>query len=828
MKHRIIAFATILFISLAAMAQSSMTDDQVLKYLVTETQKGTSQQKMAAELLKKGVTTTQLQRVRKKAEKLREEAESTNKKGNKKDKKNKNKEEDELDLDASQSRSEELGLDKNDEDFVGESSNDILGITDEEQRQVFGRNIFNAKNLTFQPSANLATPANYTIGPGDLITINIWGASQQTIEGEVSSDGYIVVESIGPIKLAGLSVERARTVLRNKLGEHYNDCSIDLSLSETRSIQVQVMGEVKLPGTYTLSSLSTAFNALYMAGGISKIGTLRDIKVYRGGKNISNIDVYDYILNGNSRGDIRLEDNDVIVVGAYNCLVQIKGNVKRPMWYEMKKTETVKDLLDYAGSFTGNAYTKNVRLTRKSGEEYSIHTIEEFQMSNFALADEDMVQVDSIRARFSNKIEIRGAAKHPGLYELGGKIQSVRDLLLAAEGLSEDAYEGRAIMHRENDDLTLRMINVDIHGIIAGTSSDIPLRKNDVLFIPSKSDMLGERIIDIKGEVIYPGQYPFADNTSIQDILLQAGGLTEAGSLARVDIFRRIRDNKSPLASNNSSINFSFSLDERFAIQQDTTFYLQPYDIVVVRKSPSYEEQQNVTAQGEVNFEGQYSLTNKNYRLSDLVKACGGFTDVAYIRGAKLIRLMTQEEMEQRDQANLKAQIQLYEDGIKEGKDMNMQIADSLLSLKTNTSNTFPVAINLEKAMANPGSYDDILLREGDILSIPEKSNIIKISGEVMYPVSMTYEKGRNLSYYISHAGGYSNNASKRKVYGINANGSIVKLGSNSVKAIEPGMEIVVPQKSAKKKLSTTEIIGIGSGVAAMASVIVALLNALK
>ena len=828
MKHRIIAFATILFISLAAMAQSSMTDDQVLKYLVTETQKGTSQQKMAAELLKKGVTTTQLQRVRKKAEKLREEAESTNKKGNKKDKKNKNKEEDELDLDASQSRSEELGLDKDDEDFVGESSNDILGITDEEQRQVFGRNIFNAKNLTFQPSANLATPANYTIGPGDLITINIWGASQQTIEGEVSSDGYIVVESIGPIKLAGLSVERARTVLRNKLGEHYNDCSIDLSLSETRSIQVQVMGEVKLPGTYTLSSLSTAFNALYMAGGISKIGTLRDIKVYRGGKNISNIDVYDYILNGNSRGDIRLEDNDVIVVGAYNCLVQIKGNVKRPMWYEMKKTETVKDLLEYAGSYTGNAYTKNVRLTRKSGEEYSIHTIEEFQMSNFALADEDMVQVDSIRARFSNKIEIRGAAKHPGLYELGGKIQSVRELLLAAEGLSEDAYEGRAIMHRENDDLTLRMINVDIHGIIAGTSSDIPLRKNDVLFIPSKSDMLGERIIDIKGEVIYPGQYPYADSTSIQDMLLQAGGLTEAGSLARVDIFRRIRDNRSPLAGNNSSINFSFSLDERFAIQQDTTFYLQPYDIVVVRKSPSYKEQQNVTAQGEVNFEGQYSLTSKNYRLSDLVKACGGFTDVAYIRGAKLIRLMTQEEMEQRDQTNLKAQIQLYEDGIKEGKDMNMQIADSLLSLKTNTSNTFPVAINLEKAMANPGSYDDILLREGDILSIPEKSNIIKISGEVMYPVSMSYEKGRNLSYYISHAGGYSNNASKRKVYGINANGSIVKLGSNSVKAIEPGMEIVVPQKSAKKKLSTTEIIGIGSGVAAMASVIVALLNTLK
>ena len=827
MKNRFIAFAAILFISMATMAQSSMTDDQVLKYLVTETQKGTSQQKMASELLKKGVTPTQLQRVRKKAEKLREEAESSGKKNKKKDKKSQ-KDDDELDMDASQSRAEELGLEQSDDELIGESTDDILGITEEDQRQVFGRNIFNAKNLTFQPSANLATPANYTIGPADMVTINIWGASQQTIEAEVSADGYIVIEGVGPIKLAGQTVERAKSALRNKLSQHYSDCSIDMSLSETRSIQVQVMGEVKVPGTYTLSSLSTAFNALYMAGGISKIGTLRDIKVYRGGKNISTIDVYDYILNGNSRGDIRLEDNDVIVVGAYNCLVQVKGNVKRPMWYEMKKSETVKDLLTYAGSFTGNAYTKNVRLTRKSGDEYSIHTIDEFQMGSFAMADEDMVEVDSIRARFSNKVEMRGAAKHPGLFELGGKIQSVRDLLLAAEGLSEDAYEGRAIMHRENEDLTLRMINVDIHGIIAGTTSDIPLKKNDVLFIPSKSDMLGERIIDVKGEITYPGQYPYADNTTIQDIILQTGGLTEAGSLARVDVFRRIRDNKSPLAGENNSINFSFSLDEHFAIQEDTTFFLEPYDIVVVRKSPSYKEQQNVTAQGEVNFEGQYSLTNKNYRLSDLVKACGGLTDVAYIRGAKLTRLMTQEELEQRDQANLKAQIQLYEDGLKEGKDMNMQIADSLLSLKTNTSNTFPVAINLEKAMANPGSDDDILLREGDVLSVPEKSNIIKISGEVMYPVSMSYEKGKNLSYYIHHAGGYSTNASKRKVYGINANGSVVKLGSNSVSAIQPGMEIVVPQKSAKKKLSTTEIIGIGSGVAALASVIVALLNAIK
>lgn len=828
MKNKLFAVLTFIILSTVSYAQTSMTDDQILKYLVTETQKGTSQQKMAAELLKKGVTPTQLQRVRKKAEKLREEAENDSKKGNKKKGKNDKDDEDDLFIDAAKSRAEELGMSEEDEDALGDSSDDILGITEEDQRQVFGRNIFNVKNLTFQPSLNIATPSNYTMGAGDEVTINIWGASQQTIEAEISSDGFIVIEGVGPIKLGGLTIERAKSVLKNSLSPHYTECNIDLSLSETRSILVNVMGEVKTPGTYTLNSLSTAFNALYMAGGISKIGTLRDIKVYRGGKQISSIDVYDYILNGNSKGDVRLEDNDVIVVGAYDCLVQVKGNVKRPMWYEMKKNETVKDLLCYSGSFTGNAYTKNVRITRKAGEEYSIHTIDEFQMGSFALADEDLVQIDSIRPRFSNRVEVRGAAKHPGLYELGTKIQSVKDLLMAAEGLSEDAYEGRAIMHRENPDLTIRMISVDIQGIIAGTTADIPLKNNDVLFIPSKTDMLGERIIDVKGEVAYPGQYPYADNTSIQDIILQTGGLTEAGSLARVDVFRRIRDIKSSTEGQNNSISYSFAIDESFAILEDTTFYLQPYDIVIVRKSPSYEEQKNVTVEGEVNFEGQYSLTNKNYRLSDLVKACGGVTKMAYIQGAKLTRLMTQEELELRDQANMKAQIQLYEDGLKEGKDLNMQIADSLLALKTNSSNTFPVAIDLGKAIANPGSYDDILLREGDVLHVPAFSNIIKISGEVMYPVSMSYEKGRNLNYYIQHAGGYNNNASKRKVYGINANGSVVKLSSNSVNDIQPGMEIIVPQKNTSKKLSTTEIIGIGSGVAALASVIVALLNAIK
>jgi protein involved in polysaccharide export with SLBB domain len=588
------------------------------------------------------------------------------------------------------------------------------------------------------------------------------------------------------------------------------------------------MGEVETPGTYTLSSLSSAFNALYLAGGISKIGSLRDIRVFRGGKAVSTIDVYDYILNGKSADNIRLQDNDIIIVGAYHNLVQIKGSVKRPMWYEMKNGETVKDLLHYAGSFSGNAYTKSVRITRKAGAEYSLHTVNEERMPVFQLADEDQVQVDSARVRFMNRVEVRGAVKYPGQFELGEDIKTVRQLLLAAEGFSEDAYEGVAIMHRENKDLTIRMMNVDVHGILNGTSADVALNNNDVLFVPSKSDMLGERIIDVKGEVVYPGTYPFADNTTIQDIILQTGGITEAGSLARVDVFRRIRDNASEQGSAYRSESFTFSLDERYAVRQDTTFYLQPYDIVVVRKSPAYEEQRSVFVQGEVNFGGQYTITSKNYRLSDLIKACGGFTDLAYINGARLTRIMTKEEMEQRDQANLKAQIQLYEDGLKEGKDLNMQIADSLLALKMKTSNTFPVAINLQRALEEPGSNHDLLLREGDILEVPESSNIIKVSGEVMYPVSMSYEEGKSLKYYIKHAGGYSGNAAKKRVYGIQANGSVVKLKARSKKDIQPGIEIVVPQKQTRRKMSTTEIIGIGSGVAALAGVVVSLLNATK
>jgi len=697
----------------------------------------------------------------------------------------------------------------------------------EDENQVFGRNIFNNKLLTFEPNQNMATPANYRLGAGDNIIIDVWGASQETFEGTVSPDGYIVIEGIGPIKVGGLSVSQATAQIRSTLSRFYSDCKINLAVGETRSIQVQVIGEVRMPGTYTMSSLSSAFNALYAAGGISDIGTLRNIRVFRSGRQIATIDVYDYLLNGNTKGDVRLQDNDVISVDAYECLVNVRGKVKRPMFYEMKSTESVQQVIRNAGGFTGDAFTKNVRLTRKSGSEYSMHTIDEFKMSSFTLKDGDSIFVDSVLARFSNMVEVRGAVRHAGQFELGGEVQTVKGLLQVADGLREDAFVSRGVMHREKDDLTLEMINVDIEGILNGTVADIPLRRGDVLFVPSKVDMKGEQTLTIRGEVLYPGEYKYAENTSIEDLILMAGGLTPAASMAKVDVFRRLQDFKATEATDASAEVFSMSLNDGFR-SSENSFALMPYDVVVVRKSPAYNQQQTVRVEGCINFEGDYAMSTKNYRLSDLVKAAGGLTNLAHARGARLTRQMTEEEKLQRENSLRAAQIQMYEEAMESEKTYNMAQADSLMSLKLDLGDTYPMSINLEEAIKNPGSSADIVMREGDLLVIPQFSNTVKISGEVVYPVSMGYTKGKKLSYYIKRAGGYGNRAKKKGVYAIYMNGSAEKINRRTSKDIEPGCEIVVPTKKTNKRMTTGEVMAIASGGASLASVVVALISILK
>lgn len=828
----------------------SMTDNQVIDYVVKQQSKGDSQASIVQQLLKRGVTVQQLRRIRKNMEAQKDQLGAVNVDGTgasvSKSRMRTNRQ---LDGEAYQQHNNYMiqsqargknGQNNYTNDERRQMMDNEIGFLDIDsvmyyrnmfdntEDQVFGHNLFNNQELTFQPNVNIATPANYRLGAGDAVIIDVWGASQDTFEGTISPDGTVTIEGIGPVKLAGMTVSQAQGVLKVRLGRYYSGSQISLSLGDTRSIIVQVMGEVKVPGTYTLSALSTSFNALYAAGGISDIGTLRDIKVYREGRQIASIDVYDYILNGNSSGDVRLQDNDIIVVGPYDCLVRIKGRVKRPMFYEMKRNESVSTIIDYAGGFTGDAYKKNVRLIRKSGTEYSIFTVGEFDMSSFKLDDGDSIYVDSVVARYSNMVEIRGAVYHPGMYQMGGSISGVRDLILAAEGLREDAFVNRGVMHREKPDKTLEVIAVDVKGLLDGTVPDIPLKKNDVLFIPSVQDYVTEQTIKIDGEVVYPGTYQYADNTTLEDIVLQAGGLTTSASTTKVDVFRRVYDPKSLSTSDIISETYSFALKDGFVVEGEEGFVLKPFDEVVVRKSPTFTEMQTVQVTGSVNFEGSYSLTNKNYRLSDLIKAAGGLTDLAYAKGARLERRMTDEECQQNETSLRTSQIALYEEAMKGEKNFDMEKADTLLNMKLDLSTTSGIAIDLEAAIANPGGPEDVTLRDGDKLIVPQYISTVKITGDVMYPVTMNYKKGESLNYYIKRAGGYGDNARKSRVYAIYMNGSVQLLNHHSKDAVQPGCQIVVPSKKNKNKMTTAEYAAMGTSAASIATMMVTIANILK
>ena len=819
MKRKILfLLCAFLLMQMPVMSQS-MSTDQIIQYLQSEMSKGTSQQTIIQNLVRRGVTVEQLRQARKKLESRQQQMGAVGAS--------------EGPVNRMRTQDEERSLSTLERQQMLMAETADMGLPQEQLpeepqgKRVFGRNLFNQKNLTFAPNQNMATPANYRLGAGDVVIIDVWGASQETFQKTISPDGVVTIEGVGPIKLAGLSVSEATSRLRSQLGRYYSDCQVSLSLGENRSVVVQVMGEVVMPGTYTLSSLSSAFKALYAAGGINDVGTLRDIRVYRGGRVLANIDVYDYLVNGNSRGDVRLQDNDVIIVGPYDCLVEVQGKVKRPMFYEMKSSESVQRLLQFAGGFTGNAFTKSVRLVRKSGSEYSIHTIEEFDMNGFTLADGDSLYVDSIIPRFRNRVTVRGAVKHPGEFQLDGRIQSVRDLVAIADGLREDAFTERAVMHREKEDLTLEMISLDIEGILDGRVPDVPLRNNDLLFIPSKTDMNGDRFLRISGEVNFPGTFQYAENTTIKDLILQAGGLTRAASTAQVDVFRRIYNPSAKQGSNVLARRFSFNIDDGFVVE-DTLFVLQPYDEVQVRRSPVYAEQQNVRVTGCVNFEGQFAMTHRTFRLSDLIQMAGGTTQEAYTKGARLIRKMSDEERLQRDKSNLNNQILLMERGL-EKESFNYALADSILMLKTNSDDSYSVAINLDQALAEPGGPSDLILRANDQLIIPEYSGVVKISGEVMSPTSVHYRKGATLTDYLNSAGGVTKQASRKRTYAIYMNGAVNKLGRTaSGKDLQPGMEIVVPSKPIREGMTTAEISVLGTSVASLTTMIVALINLLK
>ena len=829
---------------LLATAQSSMTDDQLMQFVIKEHNAGTSQQQIVTKLMQRGVDIQQIRRVKAKyerqikqsglgnvADKAVGDAETRMRQNNGKTK-DSNTPEITTSKDAGTSyhiqdiTTWQQTYDENSEDFIRmqaelggllptdsiEWLNQLLKEKELDQKKVFGRDIFNNKELTFEPNMNIATPQNYKLGPGDAVFIDIYGASQKTIEGTISPDGEITIDGFGPVHVSGLTVAQANSKLRSTLGARYSSSQIKLTVGQTKTIMVNVMGEVKVPGTYTLSAFATVFHALYMAGGTNELGTLRSIKVYRNNKLVTVVDIYDYILNGKLTGNIRLADNDVIVVGPYDCLVNITGKVKRPMYYEMKRNESLSTLLKYSGGFAGDAYTKSVRVVRKTGQQRSVFNIEEFDMASFHVSDGDSVSVDSILPRYENTVELKGAVFRPGLYQLGNNINSVRSLIEHAEGITEEAFTNRAVMHRMKADRTLEVVSVDLAGILNGTSADIPLKENDVLFVPTKQDAMVDRTITIHGEVHYPGIYKYADNETIEDFILQAGGLRESASMVKVDVARRVSDPKATVNDSIIARTYSFAIKDGFVIDGTPGFTLMPFDEVYVRKSPGYSAQQNIKVEGQAMFPGTYTLSMKNERLSDILKKAGGVTDLAYTPGARLERRITPDE---------KLRMQTITNML------NSQSGnDSLDIKKLDLGNTYYVGIELDKAIAEPGGDADIVLREGDRLIIPEYNGTVKISGDVMYPNTVAYEKGKRASYYIDQAGGWGDRAKKSNTYIIYMNGTVAKVGHNA--KIMPGCEIVVPSKPKKDARTLAQILTIGTSVASLATMIATIANIVK
>ena len=807
MKRVLLAMALSLATVVGAFAQ--MTDTQVLNFVKSRAKAGASQSQITTQLIQRGVQIEQIRRIR-------NQYDSQIQKGG---------------VSAAADGATSMLTDRMEGNGDGTVSQEVttarVGTTGEihvdaaEEHAEAERDVESMQNVQGETAGkrvfghdqfrriavntNVPTPQNYVVGAGDQLVIDIYGESQKTWVHTISPEGTITVSGVGPIYVSGLTVAAAQNKIKATVGKHYQGSSVRLTLGKTRSIMVNVMGEVKNPGTYNMSSFATVFHAISMAGGIKDLGTLRNIKVYRGGRLVTVVDFYEYLLNGRLAGNISLEDDDVIHVEPYDCLVGITGNVKRPMFYEMRKTETVGTLLKYAGGFTGDAYKKSVRLVRQTGERYTVHNIDEFDMNAFTIDDGDAVTVDAILNRYENMVEIKGAVFRPGQFNISGDVCSVRTLIQAADGLTEDAFLDHAIIHRLKEDRSLEIIPIDLKGIMEGNVADIPLKNEDVVFIPTQDELRKERYFTITGEVLIPGHYEYADNTTIEDLIVQAGGLRDGASLARVDVSRRIDNPYATEKNREISETFQFDIKDGLVIKKGVeAFYLKPYDVVHIRRSPGYVMPQNITVTGEVNYEGAFTLEKKNLRLSDAIKMAGGVTQDAYIKGARLIRQMNDEE-------------RVRKQAVLESLRNNLDDKDSISWNKMELDNTYPIGIDLEKALKEPGGRYDIVLRENDRIDIPEYNGTVRISGDVQFPNTITYVDGKKAKWYIDNAGGYSESAKKKKTFVIYQNGMMDRLTSGTT--IEPGCEIVIPSKK-KKHVDMTSIAAIGSVLSPLATMI--------
>lgn len=785
-------------------AASEMTDSAVLSYIIQGVQSGKTKSQIGQELLEKGVTAEQARRIMNKFENNHEEMDEPVLKRN---------------MSATTDRQRSIDtLNKKD-------MTDILVPEDtvsvEKEVKIFGHDFFNNKKLSFEPNDNMATPAGYILGPGDEIIIDVWGINEASISQTITPEGLVFISQVGPVQLSGLSIEKATDKIRSVLSSKYSltgeypESQVSVTLGKVRSITVNVLGEVNSPGTYRLSALTSVFNALYRAGGISPNGTLRNIQVFRSGRLIANSDLYDFIFHGKSSNNISLCDGDLIIVPIYHALVEMHGGLKRPMIYEAKEGETLDKLIEYAGGFAVHAYSEVLTVQRHASDNMKVFTVKNTDCSSFKLNDKDVVTVHSNNRDdiFDNRVIINGMVVRPGAYAIGGEIATVRQLVEHAGGLLDDAFTSRAQLLREKPDRTKEIKAISIGAIMDGSVPDVLLHKNDILIISNSRDINVIGNIHINGYVNNPGTYYFADGMTIEDLILLAGGLSNGASLARVDVSRSIINGNSKSASDTIAMTYSLSINKDLVVDNNPSFTLQPNDIVSVRKSPSYVEPKRILVSGEINFPGEYTLVTNNDRLSDIYLKAGKSTPNAFIAGSMLKRRLSKEELNvRRNLSRLISSVNLSED-------------DSLKIANVRADSVYFMGINLDKALENPGSEYDVVLHDGDELIIPSMTNTVRIQGEVLYPNTVTYKKNASVSYYVNQAGGFSNVAKRSKVYVVHMNGN-VSVGMRA--KVEAGSEIIVPARQHRSRLSTGEWLAIGSTTATIAAMIATIVNTTK
>ena len=803
-----IVFSFLVLMPCTATAQSTMTDQQVLEYVKKGMASGKKQNDIVKELALKGVDRAQAARVKKLYEAQMAEGEK-NKEKTKETTLNDRQHVLNEDYKLEEELDENLTKNKKEEDL----NKDLLLKGD--TIEVFGRNVFRNNRLSFTPNINMPTPRNYVLGPGDEVIVDIFGANQTTIRSIISPEGYINVDILGPIYLSGKTIESANSFLKNKLSQIYEGLNggeeqtdIQISLGQVRSIQVSIIGEVPNPGTYQVSSLATVFHAMFQAGGVKEPGTVRDIKVVRNNKTVASVDIYDFLVNGTRKNDIRLEDGDVIVVAPYKNIVKVIGAVKRPLNFEMKDGETVADVLRYAGGFDKSAYSENVSVVRQNAHDIVVSLVESAQFDSFALKNGDEVEVKKMDARYENRIIASGSLMLPGVFELNDEVNSVRKLVKKAGGLHPEAFTQRAIIHRQHEDRSLETMPVNLEGVLNGSKPDVPLMNNDSLYIYSVYDLNDQGTLTINGEVADPGIFPFAANTTVQDLILLAGGLLRSASVARIDVARLIVDNESLVAQKDISTYYTFSLNNGFAVDGADKFVLEPYDVVTVRRSPSYVNNRVVKVTGEVNFPGDYNMSRREERVSDIIAKAGNVTDFAYIKGAQLLRKKTDAE---------KKQTELMADAVEADNDSIMEDDQENL--------TYLVSFDMADALKNPGGENDLVLVDGDELIVPVLNNTVKIDGAVQMPTTVSYKKGMKKSDLVNAAGGYAKRAYKRRAYIVYMNGRVSKL--RRFTTVEPGSQVFIPKKD-KKENQLQQIMSVSTTAASLGMMGVSIANLLK